>query len=36
MFRGSIDAIFKHDNGFLIIDYKTDKNPKIHQITKDN
>ena len=26
MFTGSIDAIFQHDSGYLIIDYKTDKN----------
>lgn len=25
-FVGYIDAIFKHDNGYLIIDYKTDRN----------
>ena len=25
-FTGKIDALFKHDNGYLIIDYKTDKN----------
>jgi DNA helicase-2/ATP-dependent DNA helicase PcrA len=25
MFRGFIDAIYKYDNGYLIIDYKTDK-----------
>jgi DNA helicase-2/ATP-dependent DNA helicase PcrA len=25
MFRGFIDAIYKHDNGILIVDYKTDK-----------
>lgn len=26
MFTGFIDAIFQHDNGYLIVDYKTDKN----------
>ena len=25
-FAGKIDAIFKHDKGYLIVDYKTDKN----------
>jgi DNA helicase-2/ATP-dependent DNA helicase PcrA len=25
MFKGFIDAIYKHDDGFLIVDYKTDK-----------
>ena len=25
IFRGRIDAVFQHDNGYLIIDYKTDK-----------
>ncbi len=24
-FTGYIDAVFKHDNGYLIVDYKTDK-----------
>jgi len=24
-FSGKIDAVFKHDNGYLILDYKTDK-----------
>jgi ATP-dependent exoDNAse (exonuclease V) beta subunit len=26
MFEGKIDAIFQHDKGYLIVDYKTDKN----------
>lgn len=26
MFRGFIDAIFQHDGGYIIVDYKTDKN----------
>ncbi|MGB6462837.1 MAG: ATP-dependent DNA helicase [Nitrosotalea sp.] len=26
IFKGVIDAIFQHDNGYLIVDYKTDKN----------
>jgi len=26
MFHGFIDAVFKHDNGYIIVDYKTDKN----------
>ncbi|TBR24489.1 MAG: ATP-dependent helicase, partial [Candidatus Nitrosotenuis sp.] len=26
MFTGFIDAVFQHDNGYLIVDYKTDKN----------
>lgn len=26
MFTGFIDAIFQHDNGYIIVDYKTDKN----------
>ena len=25
-FTGKMDAIFKHDKGYLIVDYKTDKN----------
>ncbi len=28
LFTGSIDTIFKHDEGYLIVDYKTDKNSK--------
>jgi len=27
-FTGYIDAVFKHDNGYLIVDYKTDKKSK--------
>lgn len=27
MFKGFIDAIFQHDDGYIIVDYKTDKNP---------
>jgi DNA helicase-2/ATP-dependent DNA helicase PcrA len=27
MFKGFIDAIFQHDGGYIIVDYKTDKNP---------
>jgi DNA helicase-2/ATP-dependent DNA helicase PcrA len=26
MFKGKIDAVFQHDKGYLIVDYKTDKN----------
>jgi len=26
MFKGFIDAVFQHDKGYLIVDYKTDKN----------
>ena len=26
MFTGKMDAVFKHDKGYLIVDYKTDKN----------
>src|SRR3989338_1257977 len=26
IFKGFIDAVFKHDNGYIIVDYKTDKN----------
>ena len=26
MFKGFIDAVFEHDNGIFLIDYKTDKN----------
>ena len=25
MFTGKMDAVFKHDKGYLIVDYKTDK-----------
>ena len=26
MFKGKIDAVFEHDDGIFLIDYKTDKN----------
>lgn len=26
MFKGFVDAIFEHDNGYIIVDYKSDKN----------
>ena len=26
MFKGFIDAVFEHDDGIFLIDYKTDKN----------
>ena len=28
LFTGKMDAVFKHDKGYLVVDYKTDKNSK--------